>query len=77
MNKKTTLQDQNTQEITIIEYNHEQKMSMLNILEVEIMLIDNIENHLGFSLNDDDAKSKLNQLSEIIEIPNILYQYTT
>ena len=36
-----------------------------------------IERNLGFSLNDDDAIIKLNQLSEIIEIPDIIYQYTS
>ncbi len=34
-----------------------------------------IENHLGFSLNDKDARAKLNHLSKIIRIPDILYQY--
>ncbi len=34
-----------------------------------------IENHLGFSLSDDDARQKLDQLSKIIRIPDILYQF--
>ena len=33
-----------------------------------------IEKYLGFSLNDDDAEIKLNQLSDTVEIPDILYQ---
>ena len=48
-----------------------------NSLSIKVQrYIINIEKNLGFSLNDDDAIMKLNQLSEIIEIPNILYQYT-
>lgn len=37
--------------------------------------INRIERDLGFSLNDDNAKIKLDQLSEIIQIPEVLYQY--
>ncbi len=37
--------------------------------------ISNIEKNLGFSLDDKDAKTKLNHLSKTIKIPYILYQY--
>ena len=39
--------------------------------------ISRIENHIGFSLNDDESEFKLNQLSEIIKIQDILYQHPT
>ncbi len=34
-----------------------------------------IEKDLGFSLNDDDARIKLDHLSKIIQIPEKLYKY--
>ena len=33
-----------------------------------------IEKQLGFSLNDDEAKFKLDHLSDTIKIPPVLYQ---
>ncbi len=37
--------------------------------------LSDIEKSLGFSLSDDDARQKLDQLSKIIKIPDILYQF--
>ena len=62
-------------ELSIPELIHELEMSCIHKKVAEKMLLEKIEHHLGFSLSDDDAKEKLNQLSGIIKIPDILYQF--
>lgn len=61
-------------ELSIPELIHELQMSCIHKKVAEKMLLEKIESHLGFSLSDDDARQNLNQLSGIIEIPDILYQ---
>lgn len=80
MSKDIILQNGNDvseQKLTIHEATHEWNMSLTNLSEAEKILIEIIERHLGFSLNDDDASKKLSELSDTIQIPNILYQYVT
>lgn len=59
----------------LVQYKHELEMSHIHLTVVEKMFVEKIEHHIGFSLIDDDAKQKLNQLSGIIKIPDVLYQY--
>lgn len=74
MKNQPVLQDDNDfEEITIYEAMHHQRMRMIELITLEKILIEKIGKLLGFSLNDDDAQEKLNQLSNTIKIPPILY----
>ena len=77
MKKGTTIQDVISSVLNNFEKNDmEPKYQRVSYM-TEQQYISNIERHLGFSLNDDDASKKLLILSDTIQIPNILYHYVT
>ena len=59
----------------LVQYKHKLEMSHIHLTVAEEIFVEKIESHLGFSLSDDDAKQKLSQLSGIIKIPDVLYQF--
>ena len=64
-----------SEQMLLLQYKHELEMSDIHKTAAEKIFVEKIEHHLGFSLSDDNARHKLNQLSGIIKIPDILYQY--
>ena len=64
-----------SEQMLLLQYKHELEMSDIHKTVAEKIFVEKIESHLGFSLSDDDARYKLNQISDIIEIPDVLYQF--